>query len=128
LHRHSTHTLNTLQHTTTDHLINLAKLSGIKGAKSVTCPDNRHACPGNNAVSVIVKLDNTLDKFESVVAQWRVNMATAISMPLDRVVVVDVEVLGGAKKPAAAAPAKPAEGARIAPLRKLLGVRFLGLG
>ena len=70
---------------TPDNLIQLAKLSGIKGAKSITCPDNRLACPGNNAVNIVVKLDNTLDQFKAVVPQWRANVATAASVRIDRV-------------------------------------------
>jgi hypothetical protein len=69
----------------TDNLINLAKFSGIKGAKSVTCPENRLACPGNFAVNIIVKLNNTLEEFKAIVPKWRANVAVAASVNIDKV-------------------------------------------
>lgn len=77
--------LTTPNYPPTDNLIQLAKMSGIKGAKSITCPDNRIACPGNYAVNIIVGLNNTLDQFKAVVPQWRANIATAASVSIDKV-------------------------------------------
>jgi hypothetical protein len=68
-----------------DNLIQLAKVASIKGAKSVTCPDNRLACPGNYAVNIVTKFNNTIEDFQKVVPQWRAIVATAASVRIDRV-------------------------------------------
>lgn len=78
----------------TDNLLQLAKLTGIRGARSITCPVNREACPGTNAVSVVARLGSSLAQFRKVEAQWRANLAAAAGVALDRVAIVDIEVLG----------------------------------
>jgi hypothetical protein len=65
--------------------IDLAKLSGIKGAKPVICPDNGAACPGNSAVAITFKFDSNLTAFEKVAPNWRANIATAADVPIDKV-------------------------------------------
>jgi hypothetical protein len=71
--------------TPSDNTIQLNKLSGIKGAKPLLCPDNRLACPGNYGVNIIVKLNNTLEEFQAVAQKWRSNIAAAVSMPINKV-------------------------------------------
>jgi hypothetical protein len=68
-----------------DNTIQLGKLSGIKGAKPIMCPDNRLACPGNYGVNIIAKLNNTLEEFQAAAQKWRSNLAAAVSMPVNKV-------------------------------------------
>jgi len=85
--------------------VDLAKTVGIKGARKISCPDNKKACPGDKATEFTTTFNNTLEQFEKNMEVYLSTVSQAASVPIDLVVITNVVKLVPKIKPTAGVPA-----------------------